>query len=43
MRREVVARFFDAARGMNFYDDQATTVGELFERFFPGREDVSAC
>ena len=25
---------------MNFYDDQPTTVGELFERFFPGREDV---
>jgi phytoene dehydrogenase-like protein len=32
--------FFDAARGMNFYDDQSTTTGELFERFFPGREDV---
>src|SRR4029077_12466270 len=27
-------------RGMNFYDDQATNVGQLFERFFPGREDV---
>ena len=25
---------------MNFYDDQATTVGQLFERFFPGRDDV---
>ena len=25
---------------MNFYDDQATTTGQLFERFFPGREDV---
>ena len=25
---------------MNFYDDQTTTVGELFEQFFPGREDV---
>jgi phytoene dehydrogenase-like protein len=35
-----VTAFFDAARGMNFYDDQSTTVGELFERFFPGREDV---
>ena len=32
--------FFDAARGMNFYDDQSTTTRELFERFFPGREDV---
>ena len=35
-----VQAFFDAARGMNFYDDQSTTAGELFERFFPGREDV---
>src|SRR5437870_3741471 len=35
-----VQAFFDAARGMNFYDDQAMTVGQLFERFFPGREDV---
>ncbi len=25
---------------MNFYDDQSLTVGQLFERFFPGREDV---
>ncbi len=32
--------FFDTARGMNFYDDQTTTTGQLFERFFPGREDV---
>lgn len=37
---ETVQSFFDTARGMNFYDDQATTVGQLFERFFPGREDV---
>ena len=35
-----VQAFFDTARGMNFYDDQSTTVGRLFERFFPGREDV---
>ena len=35
-----VQSFFDTARGMNFYDDRTTTVGELFERFFPGREDV---
>ena len=37
---ETVKKFFDAARKMNFYDDQETTTGELFERFFPGREDV---
>jgi phytoene dehydrogenase-like protein len=37
---ETVERFFDAARNMNFYDDQALTTGEFFERFFPGRRDV---
>lgn len=37
---ETVAAFFDAARNMNFYDDQTTTTGQLFERFFPGRDDV---
>ncbi len=37
---ETVQAFFDAARGMNFYDDQSTSVRWLFERFFPGREDV---
>ena len=36
-----VSDFFDTARGMNFYDDQAMTTGELFEKFFPGREDVT--
>lgn len=37
---EKVHEFFDAARQMNFYDDQQTTTRELFERFFPGRDDV---
>lgn len=37
---ESVKAFFDTARGMNFYDDQSLTTGQLFERFFPGREDV---
>src|SRR6188472_4095086 len=37
---EAATAFFDAARGMNFYDDQSMTTGELFERFFPGREDL---
>jgi phytoene dehydrogenase-like protein len=37
---QTVNDFFDTARGMNFYDDQTTTVGQLFEKFFPGREDV---
>ncbi len=35
-----VDAFFDTARQMNFYDDQSLTTGELFERFFPGREDI---
>jgi phytoene dehydrogenase-like protein len=35
-----VQAFFDTTRSMNFYDDQATTTGQLFERFFPGRQDV---
>lgn len=37
---ETVHAFFDAARQMNFYDDQQKTTRELFDRFFPGREDV---
>lgn len=35
-----VTAFFDAARGMNFYDEQQLTVGEFFEQYFPGRQDV---
>lgn len=37
---ETIRQFFDTARGMNFYDEQDTTTGQLFEKFFPGREDV---
>src|SRR5262245_58399881 len=36
----VVQAFFDAARSMNFYDDQSMTTRELFDKFFPGRDDV---
>lgn len=35
-----VHSFFDAARGMNFYDDQSRTTRELFDEFFPGRDDI---
>ena len=35
-----VRDFFDTARNMNFFDDQTLSTGELFERFFPGREDI---
>jgi phytoene dehydrogenase-like protein len=38
--QQKVTEFFDAVRGMNFYDDQSKTVGQLFQQFFPGREDV---
>ena len=37
---EAVNGFFDTARKMDFQDDQHTTTRELFDRFFPGREDV---
>ena len=37
---EKVDQFFDKARGMNFYDDQSLTTRQLFDEFFPGREDV---
>ncbi|MCR9293067.1 MAG: FAD-dependent oxidoreductase [bacterium] len=35
-----VKGFFDTARQMNFYDDQQMTTRELFDKFFPGREDI---
>ncbi|MEN6496249.1 MAG: NAD(P)/FAD-dependent oxidoreductase [Thermoguttaceae bacterium] len=38
--QETVHQFFDTARSMNFYDDQSVTARQLFDRFFPGREDV---
>ncbi len=36
----VVHEFFDTARGMNFFDDQVRTTRQLFDQFFPGRDDV---
>ena len=35
-----VTGFFVAARKMDFQDDQHLTTRQLFDRFFPGREDV---
>ncbi|MBN8600148.1 MAG: NAD(P)/FAD-dependent oxidoreductase [Planctomycetes bacterium] len=40
VERETVKTFFDTARGMNFYDDQNVTTRQLFDKFFPGREDI---
>jgi phytoene dehydrogenase-like protein len=37
---ETIDGFFSAARQMNFYDDQAMTVRQMFDRHFPGREDI---
>jgi phytoene dehydrogenase-like protein len=38
--RERVEAFYAELAGMSFYDASDETVGELFERFFPGRNDV---
>lgn len=37
---EVVHGFFEHLSQMNFYDQNQMTNGELFEKFFPGRNDV---
>lgn len=37
---EKVTGFFEHLASMNFYDDSKMTNGELFEKFFPGRNDV---
>jgi all-trans-retinol 13,14-reductase len=38
--RSHVEKFYDYLRGMNFYDHNPETTGEMLERFFPGRDDV---
>ena len=38
--RENIEAFFNTARDMSFYDDQTMTIRELFEKFFPGHDDV---
>jgi len=35
-----VAAFFDAARAMNHFDDRNFSTRQLFDKFFPGRDDV---
>ncbi len=37
---ETVEGFFDKSRKMDFQDDQQMTTRQLFDEFFPGREDV---
>lgn len=36
-----VHAFFDELANMNFYDDQSMTNGQLFEKYFPNRNDVT--
>lgn len=38
--RNIIDNFFSTVSKMNFYDDQSMTTRELFEKFFPGRNDV---
>ena len=40
VERPKVEAFYDHLRSMNFYDNNAETTGAMFERFFPGRDDV---
>ena len=35
-----VDRFFNDLRAMNYFDGNAETTGEMFNRYFPGRDDV---
>jgi phytoene dehydrogenase-like protein len=41
LKKEVVDGFFDELQNMNFYDNSTMTNGELFEKFFPNRSDVT--
>ena len=38
--KENVEGFFNTARDMNFYDDQTMKTRELFDKFFPGCDDI---
>ena len=38
--KEKAEAFFSYLRSMNFYDNNPQTTGEMFEQFFPGRNDV---
>lgn len=38
---DTVQAFFDELANMNFYDNSKMTNGELFEKYFPGRNDIT--
>ncbi|MDO5565394.1 MAG: FAD-dependent oxidoreductase, partial [Planctomycetia bacterium] len=40
LEQNTVSEFFDTARNMTHYDNGQMTTRELFDRFFPGRDDV---
>ncbi len=40
VEKSAIDAFFDHARSMNFYDEQTMTTRQLFEQYFPGRDDV---
>ncbi len=40
LARAQVDAFYDHVRAMDFYDADERTAGDLFEQFFPGRNDV---
>jgi phytoene dehydrogenase-like protein len=40
LERSHVEKFYAHLRGMNFYDNNPETTGQMLERFFPGRDDV---
>lgn len=41
VQKETVDAFFTFLGNMNFYDNSQMTNGELFEKFFPGRNDIT--
>lgn len=41
VKKEVVEGFFEELAKMNFYDNSSMTNRELFEKFFPGRSDIT--
>ena len=40
LEREVVDAFYNELDSMNYYDDRSMTNRELFDKYFPGRNDV---
>ena len=40
IKQTTVDEFFSTVANMNFYDDLVMTTRQLFEKFFPGRQDV---